>query len=162
MNINAMRWIDRYVGVPLCAIATPLVRLWHRAFAQTPRSAPRVLFIEMSEMGSTILAAPAMQKALERLGAELFFVIFRKNVGSLEMLGMIPQDNVFTIRDESLFHLTWDTVAFLFWARHKGIDTVIDLELFSRYTPLMTGFSGGSRRVGSTGSIRRVSIAERC
>jgi hypothetical protein len=88
MNINAMRWIDRYVGVPLCAIATPLVRLWHRAFAQTPRSAPRVLFIEMSEMGSTILAAPAMQKARERLGAELFFVIFRKNVGSLEMLGM--------------------------------------------------------------------------
>src|SRR5262245_47310157 len=151
MNIDAMRWIDRYVGVPLCAIATPLVRLWHRAFAKTPGSPPRVLFIEMSEMGSTILAAPAMQKARERLGAELFFVIFRKNVGSLEMLGMISQNNVFTIRDESLFHLTWDTAAFLFWARHKGIDTVIDLELFSRYTAMLAGFSGGSRRVGFYG-----------
>jgi hypothetical protein len=61
---------------------------------------------------------------------------------------MIPLDNVLTIRDTSLFHLVWDTVAFLFWARRKGIDTVIDLELFSRYTALMTGFSGGSRRVG--------------
>jgi hypothetical protein len=134
MNIDAMRWTDRYIGVPLCAIATPLVRLWHIAFARTPGSAPRVLFIELSEMGSTILAAPAMQKARERLGAELFFVIFRNNVASLELLGMIPQDNVFTIRDASLFHLIWDTVAFLFWARRKGIDTVIDLELFSRYT----------------------------
>ena len=102
----------------------------------------------MSELGSTILAAPAMHKASERLGAELFFVIFCKNVGSLELLGMIPPDNAFTIRDTSLFHLIWDTVAFLFWTRRKGIDTVIDLELFSRYTALMTGFSGGSRRVG--------------
>jgi ADP-heptose:LPS heptosyltransferase len=148
MNIDVTRWIDRYVGVPLCAIATPLVRLWHMAFARTPGGAPRVLFIEMSEMGSTILAAPAMRKARERLGAELFFVIFCKNVGSLELLGMIPQDNVFTIRDASLFHLFWDTLAFLFWVRRKGIDTVIDLELFSRYTALMTGFSGGSRRIG--------------
>jgi len=148
MNIDAMRWIDRYVGVPLCAISTPLVRLCHMAFSRTAGGVPRVLFIEMSEMGSTILAAPAMQKARERLGAELFFVIFRNNVGSLEPLGMIPLDNVFTIRDTSLFHLVWDTVAFLFWARRKGIDTVIDLELFSRYTALMTGFSGGSRRVG--------------
>jgi hypothetical protein len=60
MNIDAIRRIDRYVGVPLCAIATPLVRLWHMAFARAAGSAPRVLFIEMSEMGSTILAAPAM------------------------------------------------------------------------------------------------------
>src|SRR5262245_757746 len=121
MNIDTMRWIDRYAGVPLCAIATPLVRLWHRAFAQTPGSAPRVLFIEMSEMGSTILAAPAMQKARERLGAELFFVIFRKNVGSLEMLGIIPQDNVFTISDASLLLHIWETLAFLFWVSRKGI-----------------------------------------
>ena len=74
MNIDAMRWIDRYVGVPLCAIATPLVRLCHLAFSRTGGSGPRVLFIELSEMGSTIRAAPAMQKARERLGAELFFV----------------------------------------------------------------------------------------
>jgi hypothetical protein len=51
VNIDAMRWIDRYVGVPLCAIATPLVRLWHMAFARAAGSAPRVLFIEMLEMG---------------------------------------------------------------------------------------------------------------
>jgi hypothetical protein len=69
MNIDAMRWIDRYVGVPLCAIASPLVRLCHLAFSRTAGGVPHVLFIEMSEMGSTILAAPAMQKARERLGA---------------------------------------------------------------------------------------------
>jgi hypothetical protein len=45
------------------------VRLCHIAFSRTAGGVPRVLFIEMSEMGSTILAAPAMQKARERLGA---------------------------------------------------------------------------------------------
>lgn len=99
-------------------------------------------------MGSTILAEPAMRKARERLGAELFFVIFRRNVGSLDLVGTIAPANIFTIRDNSLLHLAWDTLAFLIWTRRKGIDTVVDLELFSRFTALITGFSGASRRVG--------------
>jgi len=43
MNIDAMRWIDRYVGVPLCAIATPLVRaaMPYRVLADRGRRAPR-------------------------------------------------------------------------------------------------------------------------
>lgn len=148
MNVDTMRWIDRCVGVPLCAIATPLVRLWHKVRARPPHSAPRVLFVELSEMGSTVLAAPAMRKARDRLGAELFFVIFRSNVGSLDLTGMIPPANICTIRDTSLVHLAWDTLAFLIWARRKRIDTVVDLELFSRFTALLTGLSGASRRAG--------------
>ena len=39
-------------------------------------------------------------------------------------------------------------IAFLFWMRRKNIDTVLDLELFSRITALLTGLSGADRRVG--------------
>ena len=148
MKVDTMRWIDRCVGAPLCALVTPLVRLWHIARARPPRTAPRLLFVELSEMGSTILAEPAMRKARDRLGAELFFVIFRRNVGSLDLIGTIPPANIFTIRDTSLFHLAWDSLAFLIWTRRKGIDTVVDLELFSRFTALLVGLSGASRRVG--------------
>jgi ADP-heptose:LPS heptosyltransferase len=143
-----MRWIDRCVGAPLCALVTPLVRLWPIARARPPQTAPRLLFVELSEMGSAILAEPAMRKARDRLGAELFFVIFRRNVGSLDLVGTISPANIFTIRDTSLFHLAWDSLAFLIWTRRKGIDTVVDLELFSRFTALLVGLSGGSRRVG--------------
>jgi hypothetical protein len=99
-------------------------------------------------VGSTILAESAMRKARDRLGAELFFVIFRHNVGSLDLVGTISPANIFTIRDTSLFHLAWDSLAFLIWTRRKGIDTVVDLELFSRFTALLVGLSGASRRVG--------------
>lgn len=145
MQIDTMRWIDRRAGAPLCAIATVLLRLMRPDSAAPPR---RVLFVELSEMGSTVLAQPAMRKAQEKLAAELFFVIFTRNVGSLDLLGTFPAANVFTIRDTSLWHLALDTVAFLVWTRRKGIDTVVDLELFSRYTALLTGLSGASRRVG--------------
>jgi ADP-heptose:LPS heptosyltransferase len=105
-----------------------------------------VLFVELSEMGSTILAQPAMRKARER--TELFFVIFARNAGSLDLTGEFPAANVFTIRDTGLFHLAFDTLAFLAWTRRNDIDTVVDLELFSRFTALLTGLSGADRRVG--------------
>ena len=145
MNVDTMRAIDRYAGVPLCAVATVLVRVrsWLRGPARPLR---RVLFVELSEMGSTILAQPAMRKARDR--TELFFVIFARNAGSLDLTGEFPAANVFTIRDTGLFHLAFDTLAFLAWTRRNDIDTVVDLELFSRFTALLTGLSGADRRVG--------------
>jgi len=148
MNVDTMRRIDRLAGVPLCAVTTLLVRLrdWLRGAARRP--ARRILFVELSEMGSTVLASPAMRKAKARLNAELFFVIFTRNVGSLQLVGAVPPDNVFTISDASLFALARDTLAFLIWTRRRGIDTVIDFELFSRFTALLAGFSGAERRIG--------------
>lgn len=148
MNVDTMRRIDRQAGVPLCALATVLVWLAGALRRRAARPLRRILFVELSEMGTTVLAQPAMRRAREKLGAEVFFVIFARNVGSLELTGEFPPANVFTIRDTSLFHLAFDTLRFLSWTRRTGIDTVIDLELFSRFTALLTGFSGADRRVG--------------
>ena len=71
MKIDTMRRIDRQAGVPLCAAATIFSRLlaWLRPKAARPLR--RILFIELSEMGSTVLAEPAMRKASERLNVAL-------------------------------------------------------------------------------------------
>jgi ADP-heptose:LPS heptosyltransferase len=148
MNIDTMRRIDRLAGVPLCAIATLLIRLRDWLHARTVRPVRRVLFVELSEMGSTVLASPAMRKARAQLSAELYFVIFKRNVGSLQLVGTVSPDNIFTISDASIFTLARDTLAFLLWTRRNSIDTVVDLELFSRFTALLTGFAGADRRVG--------------
>src|SRR5271169_1170861 len=148
MKIDTMRRIDRLAGIPLCAIATVLVRLQDWLFARRPRSVQRILFVELSEMGTTVLASPAMRKARTAAAAELYFAIFARNVGSLELLGSFPQENIFTISDRSIFGIASGALAFLLWTRRKGIDTVIDLELFSRFTALLTGLSGADRRIG--------------
>lgn len=147
MNVDRMRAIDHRIGVPLCFLTTFLVRLFGRS--APPGTKPKnVLFIELSEMGSTILADPAMKKARALWDAELFFVIFSDNRGSLDFLRTIPEGNIFTLRVDSLWHLALDTLRFLSWTRRRKIDTAIDLELFSRFTALLTGLSGAHLRAG--------------
>jgi ADP-heptose:LPS heptosyltransferase len=147
MNVDRIRMIDHRVGVPLCFLATFLVRLFMPS-APAGTHPKNVLFIELSEMGSTILADPAMKKAKALWNAELFFVIFADNRGSLDFLKTIPDGNIFTLRVDSLWHLGLDTLKFLLWCRRRKIDTAIDLELFSRFTALLTGMSGARLRAG--------------
>lgn len=150
ISVNTMRAIDHWVGVPLCAIVSPLVALIDsikNIFAR-PLDAPRkLLFIELSEMGSAILVDPAMRNAQAR-GAELFFLIFKSNRASLTLLNTVKPENIFTIDSSSLGGLIKDTLRFLVVARKHRIDTVIDLELFSRFTAILTGLCGARRRVG--------------
>ena len=145
MNVDLMRKVDYWAGSPLCFFSTYLLK---PLFAlKASKKAKNVLMIELSEMGSTILCDPMMQK-LQNSGCELHFVIFKKNAPSLALLDTVPQENIFMIRENSLFTLAVDTLNFLFWCRKKKIDSVIDLELFSRFTALLTGFSGAVNRVG--------------
>ena len=150
ISVNTMRAIDHWVGVPLCALVSPLVALVDRIkslFTPTLEAPKKLLFIELSEMGSAILVDPAMRNAQAR-GAELFFLIFKSNRASLSLLNTVKPENIFTIDSSSLGGLIKDTLRFLWIARCHKIDTVIDLELFSRFTALLTGLCGAQRRVG--------------
>jgi len=150
ISVNTMRAIDHWVGVPLCAIASPVVALidgMKNIFSRSPEVPQKLLFIELSEMGSAILVDPAMRNAQAR-GAELFFLIFKSNRASLTLLNTVKPENIFTIDSSSLGGLIKDTLKFLLLAHQYRIDTVIDLELFSRFTALLTGLCGARRRVG--------------
>ncbi len=145
MNVDLMRWIDYRAGVPLCSIASLVTRMFLRKKPCRPK---KVLLIELSEMGSAILVDPAMQKLKKEFGAELYFAIFEGNKPSLSLLNTVDDSHIFTIRETSVSSLVGDSLRFLRWARREQIDTVIDLELFSRYTALLTGLSGAANRVG--------------
>ena len=147
-----MRKVDYFAGVPLCALATPFVKFSSlfssHVSKQNSLISRKVLFIELSEMGSAILVDPAMRKIQTIANAELFFVIFDGNAASLRLLNTVPVSNVFTIRENNLVNLAIDSLRFLLWTRKNNIDTVIDLELFSRYSALLTGLCGAVKRVG--------------
>ena len=150
ISVNTMRAIDHWVGVPLCAILSPLIAAVDgikNVFGRDNSAPKKLLFIELSEMGSAILVDPAMRNAKAR-GAELFFLIFKSNRASPTLLNTVKPENIFTIDSSSLGGLIKDTLRFLILARKHRIDTVIDLELFSRFTALLTGLCGARRRVG--------------
>lgn len=148
MNVDLMRKIDYYLGVPLSFVGSGVVKIVDLGRGNKKVTPKKILFVELSEMGSTIIADPAMKRAQKHFDAELFFVIFSKNKPSLDLLGTIPEQNIFKLREDSLFTLIGDAVKFLFWCRKNKIDTAIDLELFSRVSALLTGFSFARNRVG--------------
>ena len=150
ISVDQMRRIDHWLGVPLCLLVSPIVAfmdLFRRLISGPVTTPQRILFIELSEMGSAIIADPALREAKAK-GAEIFFLIFKSNAKSLNLLNTVAPRNIITIDASGLLPLAWDSLKFLVTARLRRIDTVIDLELFSRYTALLTGLSGAGRRVG--------------
>lgn len=152
MNVDLMRKVDYFAGIPLCYLASLWVKLTQCFSGTSTQNAPRrVLFVELSEMGSAILVDPAMRKMQAQAQAALYFVIFKGNAASLRLLDTVPVSHIFTINETNLLTLAIDTLKYFVWVRQQRIDTVIDLELFSRFTALLTGLSGATKRVGFDG-----------
>lgn len=148
MNVDTMRTVDRYAGVPITFILSMVYWAIYKLFPRKDIPTKNALFIELSEMGSAIIADPAMRKLRGESGAELYFVIFKNNAMSLSLLNTIPEHNIYCIREQNLFTFAWDVLGFLVWCRRRHIDTVIDLELFSRATSILTALSGATNRAG--------------
>ena len=148
MKVDTMRWIDYYIGVPLCFLGSIGNKFVSLVGKQNNKPHQNILFIELSEMGSAILVDPAMRKLQKEINAEIHFAIFQKNKPSLDLLKTVPQGNIYTIRENNMAAFIFDTLKFFFWTRKRKIDAVIDLELFSRFTALLSGFSGAQSKVG--------------
>ena len=145
-----MRSIDKWVGIPVCFIISPFRWLSDvlRSAKKRKPDLSRTVFIELSEMGSAIIVDPAMRKLQRDGNGEIYFAIFKKNYKSLEILQTVPESNVFKMNAANFWTLLIDIFRFMAWCRRKKIATVIDLELFSRFTALLSFFSGARSRIG--------------
>lgn len=149
MRVRFMQLIDLWVGVPLCA-ALSLVNSLGSLFRSKVHTPPRkVLFIELSEMGSAVLSYSALLKARDLSGgATPWFLIFRKNRESCEILNLIPNEQILVINAGSFTEFAISALTTLIRIRGERFDTVIDLELFSRFTAMFTYLSGAANRIG--------------
>jgi ADP-heptose:LPS heptosyltransferase len=152
MEPNTMRWIDFWVGIPLCYALTIVYRLQQLLGLKRPaagRKPRHVLFIQLAEMGTMVVAYPALRKFQELFpGAVLHFLCFEQTRSSVEMLGIIDTANIITIDNRSLTGLVRDTLRFPWTARRREIDTVVNLETFVRYSSMLSYLTGATSRVG--------------
>ena len=146
-----MRVIDYWVGIPLVFLLTIVSRV-QRVIGLATRPAGRpqnILFIQLAEMGTMVVASPALRKARELYpDATLHFLCFTQIRSSVDMLEIIPPENVITIDAQSVLSLVRDTLLFPWRARRHRIDTVINMEAFVRYSSMLSYLSGARRRVG--------------
>ncbi len=144
-----MHLVDYWVGIPLCLAVTMVERV-RAALRVTPQTPPsRLLLIELSEMGSAVLAYPAIREAVDRVGRNnVWFMTFERNREAVSVLGIIPDDHIVTVSDRSFGEFVKTLRRTLAGCRAAGIDTAVDLELFSRCTALLTWLCGARIRSG--------------
>jgi ADP-heptose:LPS heptosyltransferase len=149
MNVAKMRFLDRWLGVPVCFLLTR----WRRLFGRRPPApeapAQRILFVKLAEQGSTVLAQGALRSAIARVGREnVFFLAFAENRPILDVLDLIPPENVITIEARGVLRTILSAVAAIWKMRRAGIDAAIDLEFFARSSAALCYLSGARRRAG--------------
>ncbi len=151
LNINFQRAVDRIAGVPICAALSLLerVRLLFGGKAAATVPPKRILIVLLSEMGSLVLAQPMFAELKRRYpGAELHMLMFAKNREVLDLLGVMPKENVITLNDKALGSFATDSLNALFRMRSLDFDVVIDCELFSRVSSIFSYLSGARVHVG--------------
>jgi ADP-heptose:LPS heptosyltransferase len=148
-GIRTLQRTDRWVGVPLCAILTLLRRIFGSAGRPGSRQVERILFVKFAEQGSTVLAYPAISRAIEMVGREnVYFVVFEDNRFILDAMEIIPEGNVITIATKSVFGLATDAMRAVLRMRKIGIDAVVDMEFLTRFSAILTFTTGAKSRVG--------------
>jgi ADP-heptose:LPS heptosyltransferase len=148
-GILTLQRADRWVGVPLCAILTLFRRIFESTRQSGSRQVQRILFVKFAEQGSTVLAHPAILRAIEMVGREnVYFVLFEDNRFILDAMEIIPNGNVIAIATKSLLGLTTDALRAVLRVRKIGIDAVVDMEFLTRFSAILTFATGAKSRVG--------------
>jgi ADP-heptose:LPS heptosyltransferase len=146
MDIGTQRTIDKLAGVPLCALFSLLARLRPKRAAAPPRA---ILVILLSEMGSMVCAQPMMRRLRERHPeARLYALVFKKNRGVVDLLGLIPPDQVVCVDDRGVVALARTALSAIWTLRRAGIDAILDCELFSRVSAIFGFLIGAPVLVG--------------
>jgi ADP-heptose:LPS heptosyltransferase len=148
-GILTLQRTDRWVGGPLCAILTVFRRIFESARRGGSRQIQRILFVKFAEQGSTVLAYPAILRAIEMVGREnVYFVVFQDNRFILDAMEIIPDGNVITIATKSLFGLATGALRAVLQVRKIGVDAVVDMEFLTRFSAILTFTTGAKSRVG--------------
>ena len=153
MNLKTQRFIDRWAGQLLCRAVSAWVRL-SGGTAPTPTicaTPQNILVILLSEMGSIVLAGPMFaQLRAAYPSARIHILQLKKNQEVTRLLQLTTPDCMHSLDDRSGTALLRDILSVSRAMRKLGIDAVIDCELFSRVSALLSFSCGAPVRVGFT------------
>lgn len=149
MRVDTFRFLDRFLGIPACALLTAGRKLLPAAGRSTAAVVRKVLFVKLVEQGSTVLARPAFEAAAARVGREnVYCLTLEENRGILDLMGLIPDENVLAVAGDSPWRIFLGLIRAVRTVRRLRIDAVVDLEFFARTSAVISFVSGSRVRAG--------------
>ena len=153
MKLQTQRFIDRWAGQLLCGVVSAWVRLTS-GFSPAPSitsDAKNILVILLSEMGSIVLAGPMFAELRRKYPqANIHILQLKKNQEVSKLLQLTQVENMHSLNDSSGTTLIGDILKVSLAMRKLRLDAVIDCELFSRVSALLSFTTGAPVRVGYT------------
>lgn len=149
MKPQTIKWVDVNIGRFICFLLTMWRNFVGLFTSKNTKEPERILFIKFIEQGATVLAYSALKRAIDKVGREnVFFCVFSENRPILDLINIIPEENVLEIRDNNFRVFLLDTFKALIKMRKLKIDSTVDMEFFSRASAIFGYLSGASKRVG--------------
>ena len=153
MKLETQRFIDRWVGQLLCSVVSSWVRVTglFTGPAHISQDAKNILVILLSEMGSIVLAGPMFAEIRRKYpSAKIHILQLKKNQEVSKLLQLTEPENMHSLDDSSGGTLIGDILKISQQMRKLRLDAVIDCELFSRVSALLSFTTGAPVRVGFT------------
>jgi len=116
-----------------------------------PTEPRHILVILLSEMGSVVLAGPMFAALRQRYPTATLHVLqLKKNQEVAALLGLAKPEHLHALDDRAGLGLLLDIWRVCMTLRRLPLDAVVDCELFSRISSLMSFMSGAPVRAGFT------------
>ncbi len=142
MNIDKIRFIDYYVGIPLIQFFRPFKRLIKKNFSRNIR---KILLIKFFGLGNIVLSSPVfflLKKFFPY--AEIHYLTLKENIEILRCYS----DYIDKIKYIDINNITFSTLSLIKDLRNENYDVIIDLDQFSRYSALLTFLINKSKSIG--------------
>jgi ADP-heptose:LPS heptosyltransferase len=148
MQVDTMRRADRWIGTPACAGLSALRSVFGKR-RPDPEPLEKILIVKLAEQGSTVLAYPALKRAVELVGPDgVYFLAFTENRFILDVMEIIPPENVIEVDSKSFTTVAKSSLGAIRRMRRLKLDAAVDMEFFARSSALFTWLSGARMRVG--------------
>lgn len=150
MNVDGLRIADKILGLPVCWVLTAL-RYLSKPFIRSSRLSPieKILIIKLSEMGSTVLAYPAIMELKGHLpDAQIFFLVFSANRAVVEILGFTDNKNIVTVSSDGLLSTVTSGIGALLKLWKAKVNVTVDMDFFSRFSAIVAFLVCRGSRVG--------------
>ena len=147
MHINAIRFIDRKIGIPLCKLLQVLKWAKRKRYPVNDIDIKKILIIKMWGLGTIILCSPTFRAIRKKYPkAKIYFLTMNSNKGLYD--GNDFFDEIIYFPVNSLLQMTMDGLKLLWKLRKEKIDLLIDLEIIARFTALLSYFSKAKISIG--------------
>jgi ADP-heptose:LPS heptosyltransferase len=149
MNLILMRYIDRYIGIPLVYICYWAVKISRRRqYPGQNQAAPkRILCIKFWGVGNIAMLLPAVYALQKKYKGASFDLLTLPECKDVSMAAGIF-DNIYLVNYKNIFEFVKTTLKNLSLLRQKKYDLVVDFEQFVRFSALLCLLMGSKKTIG--------------